>query len=270
LVVTDLLDGDSIGGLFGGAFEGVEIVYHLAADPDVRYAPGDPTDAAHNRNVRTTYNALTAMRLHGVRKIVFTSSSAVYGIAPKLPIRENDFFPRPISLYGASKLACEGMCSSYSRLFDIDCWVLRLANIVGPKIRTRGRTVIGDFIAKLRQDPTRLEILGDGRQRKSYLTTRECVEGMLFAVEHADEPYNALNLGGDDSVTVTRIAEVVIEAMGLHGVELLYTGGEGGWPGDVPHFVLDASALGRLGWKPRLSSEESVAEAIRETLEGER
>jgi len=270
LIGADLLDGDSIGGMFEGAFEGVEIVYHLAADPDVRYAPGGPTDAALNRNVRTTYNVLTAMRLSGVRKIVFASSSAVYGLATKRPIAENDSFPRPISLYGASKLACEGMLSSYSHLFEIECWVLRLANIVGPKVRTRGRTVIADFINKLCEDPTRLQILGDGRQRKSYLTTRECVEGMIFAVEHADQRYNLFNVGGDDSTTVTRIAELVIEAMGLQDVELVYTGGKGGWPGDVPHFVLDGSALSRLGWKPRLGSEESVAEAIRETLEGER
>jgi len=208
------------------------------------------------------------MRLHGIKKLAFTSTSAVYGLAPKLPISEHDFFPQPISLYGATKLACEALISAFSHLFGMQCWIFRLANIVGPKQRRYGKTVISDLIAKLRQDPRRLLMLGDGRQEKSYLTARDCVEGMLFAVERSREQLTVLNLGGDDTITITRIAEMIVEAMGLRGVEFEYTGTEGGWPGDVPRFVLDVTAINRLGWRARYNSEESVALAIRGILEG--
>ena len=162
--------------------------------------------------------------------------------------------------------SCEALISAFSNLFGMRCWVFRLANIVGPKIRKHGRTVIADFIYKLRENPRRLLILGDGRQAKSYLSGSECVEAMLFVVEHPQERLTVLNIGCRDNLTVTRIAEMVVAAMGLEGVQFDYTGTEGGWPGDVPRVALDVTALERLGWKARLNSEQSVAEAIRETL----
>jgi UDP-glucose 4-epimerase len=262
IVEADLLDPAAL----GAALDGVEMVYHLAANPDVKFNPGDPTGKDLQQNVIATYNVLEAMRLRGVTNLAFTSTSAVYGIPEKLPIGENDFFPKPISLYGATKLSCEALISAFSHLFGMRCWIFRLANIVSGKVRRNGRTVISDFICKLREDPKRLVILGDGRQTKSYLASEECVEAMLFAVKRAMGPLTVLNVGCDDGVSVTRIAEMVVEAMGLRDVEFAYTGTDGGWPGDVPRFLLDVSAINQLGWKARYNSEQSVARAIRATL----
>jgi len=193
----------------------------------------------------------------------------VYGIAERLPIAE-DQPCRPISLYGATKLACEAMIGSFQHLFGIQSWIFRFANVVGPKVRKRGGTVIGDFINRLRENPHRLRILGDGFQAKSYLLSAECVEAMRFAVRHANAGLNLYNLGCTDSLQVRRIAEMVVEAMGLRGVEYEFTGGEGGWPGDVPRFTLDVSAINRLGWRAAHNSAEAVAIALRASLEPSR
>jgi UDP-glucose 4-epimerase len=245
--------------------DSVEMVYHLAANPDVKFVPGDPTDKDLRQNTICTYNVLESMRRHGVRRLAFSSTSAIYGICERQPIAE-DQAPHPISLYGATKLSCEAMIGAFQHLFGMDCWIFRFANVVGPKVRKRGRTVIGDFIDKLRRDPTRLQVLGNGRQAKSYLLAEECVAAMLFAVEHAPRGLNVFNLGCHDSLSVTRIAEMVAAAMGLSGVALEYTGGEGGWLGDVPRFRLDVAAINRLGWRARYNSEEAVALAIDASL----
>lgn len=258
LVEGDLLDRPA----FTRAAAGAEFIWHLAANPEVRFSPGRDLE----QNVIATHNVLETARECGIHALAFASTSAVYGVSETQPIPETQP-PRPISLYGATKLAAEALVSAYAHMFGVRSWIFRLANIVGPKERRRGRTVVSDFISKLRENPARLEILGDGRQAKSYLASAECIEAMLFAVERAREPLNVLNVGGPDSLTVTRIAEMVVEAMGLRDVRFVCTGGEGGWPGDIPRFRLDASALGRLGWRARQGSEESVREAIRATLE---
>jgi UDP-glucose 4-epimerase len=258
VIEGDLLDPAA----FARAAAGADFIWHLAANPDVRFAPGRDFE----QNVTATHNVLETARQCGIRGLAFTSTSAIYGVSEIQPIPETQP-PRPISVYGATKLAAEALLCAYAHRFGVQAWIFRLANIVGPKVRTHGRTVISDFVAKLRQNPARLEILGDGRQAKSYLSSAECIEAMLFAVEHAREPFNLFNVGGADSLPVMRIAEMVAEAMGLEGVEFVSTGGEGGWPGDVPRFRLDASALERLGWRARLSSEASVRAAIRATLE---
>jgi UDP-glucose 4-epimerase len=257
----DLLDTST----WKDAFAGVDMVYHFAANPDVKFVAGEPTDKDLNQNVIATYNVLEAARVHGVRRFAFSSTSAIYGICPIQPIPE-DASPRPISLYGATKLGCEAMISAFSNLFEMQCWIFRFANIVGAKVRKKGRTVISDFIARLTENPRRLEILGDGRQAKSYLLSSECIDSMLHVVKHAGQRMNVYNLGCDDSVSVKRIADMVVEAMGLSNVEYSYTGGEGGWPGDVPRFTLNVSALNKLGWKARHTSEEAVGIAIRQTL----
>ena len=258
----DLLDFPVV----DAAMADMDEVYHLAANPDVKFTEGDPTDKDLRQNTLVTYNVLEAMRRQSVRRLIFSSTSAIYGISEVLPIPEDLPMPRPISLYGATKLSCEALISAFQNLFGIQCWIFRFANIVGAKTRKRGRTVISDFIHKLREDPSRLPILGNGRQAKSYLLSEECVEAMLFAVEHAREALNIYNLGCDDWLPVDRIAEMVVKTMGLRAVEFEYTGTEGGWPGDVPRFRLDVRALNRLGWKAKHSSEEAVAIAIRETL----
>ncbi|HWR51310.1 MAG TPA: NAD-dependent epimerase/dehydratase family protein [Bryobacteraceae bacterium] len=236
-----------------------DVVFHLAANPDVR-GGGDL-----EQNVVATYNVLEAARVARISQFVFTSSSAVYGLAGSHPIPESHPL-QPISLYGATKAGAEALISAYAHLYGMQARIFRLANIVGRKVRRRGRTVISDFIAKLTEHPRRLEILGDGRQAKSYLSTAECIEAMLFAMARTGQPMAVLNAGGSDRLTVTRIAELVVEAMGLQGVEFAYTGGQGGWPGDVPHFLLDVSAINGLGWRARLNSEESVRRAIAGTL----
>lgn len=261
-VEGDLLDR----GLLDSVVEGHTLVYHLAANPDVKYAPGDATDKDLTQNTLCTYNVLESMRVNGVRRLGFSSTSAVYGVSERQPIPEDNAM-RPISLYGATKLGCEALISAFQNLFGFDCWIYRFANIVGPKVRKRGRTVIGDFVDRLRQDPSRLRILGNGLQAKSYLLSEECVEAMLFVTDHAPRGFHVFNLGCTDSLEVRRIAQMVVEAMGLSGVEFEYTGGEGGWPGDVPRFKLDVEAVNRLGWRARRTSEQAVAIAIRSTLE---
>jgi UDP-glucose 4-epimerase len=262
---ADLLEPGAI----DRALAGVDTVYHLAANPDVKFLPGDPTDKDLKQNTLATYEVLEGMRRHGVRRLIFSSTSAIYGISERQPIPEEQT-PRPISLYGATKLSCEAMIGAFAHLFGMECWIFRFANVVGPKVRQRGRTVIGDFIHNLRRDPTRLRILGNGRQAKSYLLAEECVEAMLYAVEHAPAGRSVFNLGCEDSLPVERIAEMVERAMGLDGVRHEYTGGEGGWLGDVPRFRLDVTAIHRLGWRARYNSEEAVALAIEASLAGAR
>jgi UDP-glucose 4-epimerase len=259
------LEGDVLdAGALDSAMAGADMVWHLAANPDVKFAVGDATDKDLKQNTLATYNVLEAMRRRGIKRLAFSSTSAIYGVHERQPIAE-DATAHPISLYGATKLSCEAMIGAFGNLFGLECWILRFANIVGPKVRKTGRTVIGDFVARLSEDSTRLRILGDGLQAKSYLLSEECVEAMLFAVGHS--PGGVFNLGPSDSLPVNRIAGMVVEAMGLRDVRFEYSGGEGGWPGDVPRFVLDAARINRLGWSARRTSEQAVAEAIRSTLE---
>ena len=261
LVEADLLDPGAV----ERAAAGASMVWHLAANPDVKFRAGSRTDIDLRQNTVGTFTVLEAMRRARVPRIVFASTSAVYGISERQPISE-DSPCRPISLYGASKLACEGLLSAYCHLFAIEVRILRLANIVGKKTRRRGGTALGDFVARLREDPTRLRILGDGRQSKSYLTTGECVAAMLFVADRAAGPFQLYNLGGSDAVSVSRMAELVVEEMGFRDVSFEYAGGAQGWPGDVPRFVLDTARLNALGWRARLNSEQSVRLAIRQLL----
>ena len=262
-VEGDLLDSP----LLDDVLAGVDMVYHLAANPDVKFTVGEATDKDLRQNTLCTYNILEAMRRQQVRKLVFASTSAVYGPTERLPIAEDAFFPQPISLYGATKLSCEGLITAFQHLFGMRCWIFRFANIVGPKVRRKGGTVIGDFVGRLQRDPSRLRILGNGEQAKSYLLSEECVEAMLFAVEHATNPLNIFNLGCTDWLPVKKIAEMVVNAMGLSGVTFEYTGGEGGWPGDVPRFILDVSRINQLGWHARHNSAEAVAIAIQSVIQ---
>lgn len=257
----DLLDYD----LVESAMSGLDMVYHLAANPDVKFIPGEPTDKDLKQNTMCTYHVLEGMRRQNVRCLAFSSTSAVYGLSERQPIPEDNPM-RPISLYGATKLSCEAMIGAFQNLFAFDCWIFRFANIVGPKVRKTGGTVIGDFIGRLRQDPTRLKILGNGCQAKSYLLCEECVDAMLFVIEHAPQGLQVFNLGCHDSLSVRRIADMVVEEMGLKDVLYEFTGGEGGWPGDVPRFQLDVRRINELGWTARHTSEQAVRQSITAVL----
>ena len=242
---------------------GHDIVFHLAANPHVRLGEKQ-TDLDLNQGIIATYNTLEAMRHHDITKIVFSSSSVVYGETQTQTLPETYGPTLPISLYGAGKLGAEGLISAFCGTFDFQTWMYRFANVVG----TRGtHGVIVDFIQKLRDNPKQLEILGDGKQCKPYLYVTDCVNGILYGYQHAKEKINLFNLSCDTTTTVTRIAEMVVEEMRLNNVTFRYTGGVRGWKGDVPRFELDATKINTLGWKATITSDEAVRKAIRDVLD---
>ncbi len=242
-------------------FEDVDAVWHLAANPEVRLG-AENTRVHLEQNVIATYNVLEAMRLNGVRRMLFTSTSTVYGEADQLPTPE-EYPPEPISLYGASKLACEAFIASYCHTFGLQAWLFRFANVIG-KRSTHG--VIYDFINKLRNNPKELEILGDGTQTKSYIYVSDCIEAMHAGLQAAGKSrVHIFNIGTTDMTSVTRIAELVCEAMHA-SPEFKFTGGKRGWIGDVPVMLLDASKLNTLGWEQEYTSEEAVKKAIPDLL----
>ncbi|MFZ1898220.1 NAD-dependent epimerase/dehydratase family protein [Methanoregula sp.] len=243
------------------AIKGADRLFHLAADPDVRQSAVNPEPTMQN-NIMVTYRVLEAMRHCNIPEIVFTSTSTVYGDARVIPTPE-DYAPLlPISVYGASKLACEALISAYCYSFGMKSWIYRFANIVGER---SGHGVITDFIRKLKDNPAELEILGDGKQVKSYLDVHECVAAMLFALR-AREAVNIFNIGSEDWIDVRSIAEIVAEEMHLPEVKFRFTGGERGWVGDVPKMQLSLERIKSRRWKPQLGSRESVRLAARDLV----
>lgn len=259
LIKGDLLDHKAI----ERACKDIDLVFHVAANPDVRLGASD-TKIHFDQNILATYNLLDAMRKNSVKKVAFTSTSTIYGEAHIMPTPENYGPLLPISLYGASKLACEALITSYSHTFDMQAWIFRFANIVGPR-STHGITV--DFIRKLQENPTQLEILGDGKQEKSYLHVSECVDAILFAIDKSKEDVNIFNIGSEDTISATGIGRAIVEEMKLSEVKFIYTGGSRGWKGDVPRMRLDIEKLKDIGWKPAYTSERSVRETARTLLE---
>ncbi len=245
--------------------KGHDVIFHIAANPFVRLGEKQ-TRLDLEQGPIATYNILESMRLNKIKKIVFSSSSVVYAETPKIAIPETYGPTLPISFYGAGKLAAEGLISAFCGTFNFQAWIYRFANVVGSR-GTHG--VIVDFIEKLRKNPKELEILGDGKQQKPYLHVSDIVDGIIFGFEHSNDQINLFNLGCDSNTTVTRIAEMVVEEMGLKDVKFNYTGGKRGWPGDVPRFQLDVSKINKLGWKESNTSDEAVRKAIREVLDNQ-
>ncbi len=245
------------------AVQGHDVLFHLSANSDIERGRLRP-DTDFIQGTEATFNVLEAMRRAGVRQLVFSSSSVVYGEPSQIPTPE-DYGPLfPISLYGASKLACEVLISAYGHNYGIQAWVCRFANICG-RHGTHGAIV--DFIRKLQVNPRRLEVLGDGNQAKPNLHVSECVDGIIFAWQHAKEPLNYFNLGCEGATTAREIAEVVIETLRLKEVKVEYGGGKRGWPGDVAQVRLDCSKMEKLGWKARLTSAQAVWQAAQELTE---
>lgn len=258
LLKADLLTGD-----FMDEMEGCDCVFHIAANPDVRTGAAD-TKVHLDQNVTVTYNVLEAMRNRGIERMVFTSTSTVYGEARRIPTPE-DYGPLvPISLYGSSKLACEALISAYCHTFGMGAVSFRFANVVGPR-STHGVTY--DFVNKLKSNPKELEILGrEPGTQKSYCHIDDCISGMIAGWQAREERYEVYNIGSDDYIYVKQIADIVCEEMGLEGVEYKWTGGvdDGrGWKGDVRTMLLSNEKLKSRGWKPRYSSEDAIREAAR-------
>tara|TARA_B100000530_G_scaffold310639_1_gene237202 strand:+ start:762 stop:1703 length:942 start_codon:yes stop_codon:yes gene_type:complete len=251
----DLLDSDAI----REAMDGISTVHHMAANPDIRLGT-EVTDTDLKQGTVATYNVLEAMRQTGVSRISFSSSSAIYGEADQMPTPETYGPVMPISLYGASKLASESLITAWSGTFGAKAWVHRFANIVGPR-GTHG--VIFDFIHKLKRDPSRLEVLGNGRQEKSYMSAEDCVRAMCHIIDSGSENVSLYNLGTGDTCSVRRIAEIVVEESGLDGVAIEYTGGDRGWAGDVPKTSLDVKRLMDSGFTPEMHSEDAIRHTAR-------
>jgi len=231
-------------------------VYHLAANSDIKKS-GENPGIDYRNTFLTTVSLLDAMRKYGVMELLFSSTSAVYGDKREL-LREDTGGLRPVSYYGAAKLASEAFISAYAAMNGLAVNIIRFPNVVGPRL-THG--AIYDFIAKLRENPKELEILGDGKQDKPYIHVADLIE-VILSMKYAPG-VEIFNIGADTSTTVQRIADIVCEEMGLRGVDYKFTGGSVGWPGDVPKFQYDLSKIHAFGWTAKYTSDEAVRLAAR-------
>jgi UDP-glucose 4-epimerase len=257
-IEADLLDFQGL----KEAMKAHEVVWHLGANTDI---PGGNkvTDLDLKNCTIATYNTLEAMTQLGIDKILFTSSATVYGDAPPVSLGETFGPLLPISLYGAGKLAGEGLISAYCHLFGIKAWIFRFANVVGARM---SHGVISDFIHKLKRNPKELEILGDGNQEKPFFLVEDCVDGMLCAFHNSDSQCDVYNLGCGSFTNVTMVAQIVVEEMGLNNVGFKYTGGKRGWPGDVPVVHFDVDRMKKLGWSVNHTSDGAVRLAAKRLL----
>ena len=253
LVEGDLLDEGSL----SEAIAGHEFVFHLAANADVRFGTEHPRRDLE-QNTIVTNNVLEAMRKNGISKIAFASTGFVYGDATVIPTPENAPFPIQTSLYAASKLAGEGLIAAYCGGFGFQSWIFRFVSILGERY-THGH--VFDFYRKLKQNPSRLEVLGNGKQRKSYLYIQDCIDAMLFALEKSNESVNVLNLGVDGYCEVNESIGWICEELGVTP-KLEYSGGDRGWIGDNPFIFLDTSKIRDLGCKPKYSIRDGVLKTI--------
>ncbi|HSP14819.1 MAG TPA: NAD-dependent epimerase/dehydratase family protein [Thermoanaerobaculia bacterium] len=253
VVRGDMLDAGAV----SNAMRGCDAVFHIAANADVRFGTLHPRKDLE-QNTLATFNVLEAMRAHRIDRIVFSSTGSIYGEPEVFPTPEDAPFPVQTSLYGASKLACEGMISAYSEGYGMQSFIFRFVSILGERY-THGH--VFDFVKSLRANPHQLRVLGDGHQRKSYLCVRDCVDAMLTAFQKADKRVNIFNVGADDYCEVTDSVRWITEHLGLEP-HIEYTGGARGWIGDSPFIFLDCSRLKALGWKPALSIREGVIRTV--------
>jgi UDP-glucose 4-epimerase len=249
LVEADLLNPEAL----KSAITGCDIVFHLAANADVRFGTDHPFKDIE-QNTIATYNVLEAMRANGIKRIAFSSTGSVYGEASVFPTPENAPFPVQTSLYGNSKVAAEGLISAYCEAFGFQGFIFRFVSILGERY-THGH--VFDFYQKLLADPSRLEVLGNGKQRKSYLYIQDCIDAIMIAIERATGRVNIFNLGQDEYCEVNQSIGWICQRLQLKP-ELAYSGGERGWIGDNPFIFLDCSRIRALGWIPKLSIQQGV------------
>lgn len=240
------------------AMEGCELVVHFAANADVRFGIDHPRKDLE-QNTIATWNVLEAMREQGCKRIVFSSTGSVYGEPEIFPTPETCPFPVQTSLYGASKLASEGMIQAYCEGFGMQAYIFRFVSILGERY-THGHVV--DFYRQLSEHPDHLHVLGNGHQRKSYLYVQDCIDAIFTALERGDAAVNIFNLGTDEYCEVNDSIGWICEHLGLHP-KVTYSGGERGWIGDSPFIFLDCSRIRALGWRPRLTIKQAVLATIR-------
>ncbi len=253
LVEGDLLDPAAL----TAAMRGADFVFHMAANADVRFGLEHPRKDLE-QNTIATFHVLEAMRANGVRRVAFPSTGSIYGEAAVIPTPEDAPFPVQTSLYGASKLAAEGMIAAYCEGFGFQAYIFRFVSILGERY-THGHVV--DFVRQLREHPDRLDVLGDGTQRKSYLYVGDCVGAMLLAIGRAGAKVNIFNLGTDEYCTVTDSISWICGRLGV-APQLCYSGGDRGWVGDNPFIFLDTARIRALGWRPALSIREAVLRTV--------
>lgn len=239
-----------------------DVVAHFAASADIALGQSR-TDIDLKEGTIATYNVLEAMRENKISKIIFPSSSTIYGDFTKIPTPEDTGLLFPTSLYGASKLASEGLISAFSYLFNFKSWIFRFGNVVG-KDMTRG--VIKDFIIKLNKNPSKLQVLGNGNQKKDFIYIDDCINGILFSLRKSNDTVNVFNLGTGMTTSVKKIARWIINEMNIKNVKITFTVGKSGWPGDAPIVHYNINKIRKLGWKPRLNSDEAVKIAIKDLL----
>ena len=239
------------------AFTGGDTVIHLAANADVRFGTHHPGRDLE-QNTFGTYNVLEAMRVNGIKRIAFASTGSVYGDAKLIPTPEDAGFPIQTSLYGASKAAGEGLIAAYCEGFAIQAWIFRFVSILGERY-SHGH--IFDFYQKLKVDPSQLSVLGNGRQRKSYLYVQDCIDAILIAMDKAQDKVNIFNLGVDGYCELNDSINWICESLGVNP-RLEYSGGDRGWVGDNPFIYLDTSRIQALGWKPKHTIKEGVLKTV--------
>jgi UDP-glucose 4-epimerase len=254
VVEADLLDQKKL----DEAIRGAQFVFHLAANADIKDNLKDPRKCI-DQNIVATQNVLEAMRNAGVRDVAFASTGSVYGDATLIPTPEDAPFPVQTSIYATSKVAAEGLLSSYALGFEFRTWVFRFVSLLGPRY-THGHVI--DFWRKLRRDPSRLEVLGNGKQKKSYLHVSDCVAAMLVAIDRGRDAISVFNLGHEDWIDVDSSIRIITRTMGVTP-RLEYAGGDRGWVGDSPKILLDTKRIKSLGWAPTKTIEESVVETLK-------
>jgi UDP-glucose 4-epimerase len=253
LVEADLLNSSAL----EAAMRGADFVFHLAANADVRQGLAHPRKDLE-QNTIVTHNVLESMRANGIRKIAFASTGSIYGDAEVFPTPEGAPFPVQTSLYGASKLACEGLISAYCEGFGLQSWIFRFVSILGERY-SHGH--VFDFYRQLRSHPTFLEVLGDGRQRKSYLYVQDCLDAILLAMARANARVNLFNLGVDSYCELRESIAWISAELGLDP-RIVYTGGDRGWVGDSPFIFLDTTRIRTLGWRPKLGIDTGIRRTV--------